>query len=390
MSDKEKFKTIDNNNILKNKNEIINKPNRNNHLFSKKKSKILNIEKILSKGNFSNSRNRNSNKKNFLIEDLFSQKLTNKSINENEPKSHKKNLTNIYDTYIDYHKPDINFDLVKLTDKKLFENKMHRRIQTERESIEIIKKINKNGNKHVLSNIRNLKNNVVNTEYLFTAKNNISRKKSNSIYHSTYLNLSTDKSFLKKKYMKKIYPSLIMDNDIKTKNNSNNYCLKSCNFENNQHFLKNKKIYPIKKKSKIIENIFKTQFKTRNNYKFYSHDNSISNIKSNKLNKKLDNFLKFPNRRIYLTSKIEKSFEFINNSNSNQNIKTYTKSFDDNIKNKIFNIGGKEIQKNYFSPVHKKTPNMGDEKPNKKNDSKLNLKKKFPFKIQNIEKENEI
>ena len=386
MSDRDKYKTIDNNIIFKNKNELINKLNKNSILLSKRKAKILNKGKILSKGNFSLSRNRNTNKKTIQIDDLFLQRLTKKSNNEIEPKSHKKNLTNIYDDYTNCFKSDINSDLINLTDKKLFENKMHRRIQTERENIDIIKKINKTGNRHVLLNLRNLKrNNEVNTEYLFTVKYDKANKNANSIYHSTYLNLSTNKSFQKKKNMKKIYPSLSINDDNIAKNNSNNNCLKSCNFENNQNFLKNK-IYPSKKKSKIIENIFKTQYKIRNNHKFYSQDNSISNLKSNNLKKKLNYFQKFPKRRIYLTSKIEQSFELINNSNSNNNIKIYTKSFDDNIKKKILNIGGKEIQKDFFSPINKKASTIEVQKPNKKNSSNFDLKKIFHYTI----KENEI
>ena len=163
----ENDKIINNDDILiKNKNEIGLKSNINNHILMKKNKKIFNIDKLISKVNFSHSRNRKANQKNIFTEELFTNKLNSRNFRKNESKNHKKNLTNIYDAESLTYKPD--YELKKLTEKKILENKMHRRIQTERQNIEINKKINKNGNRQVLLNSMNTKkNNGITTKYLF-------------------------------------------------------------------------------------------------------------------------------------------------------------------------------------------------------------------------------
>ena len=373
-------KIIDNNNI-KNKNEIGMNININNHIL--KKNINFNIDKILSKVNFSLSRNRKANHKNILTEELFANKLNSKKFRKTDSKNHKKNLTNIYDTDSFSFKPEINYDLKKLTEKNIFENKMHRRIQTERQNIEIIKKINKSGNRYVLLNsINTQKNNGITTKYLFEGKINKVNSKINSLKNYAYINLTINKSFQKKKYFKKINPHLTINTEYKSKKSPNNFCLKSCNLENNQHTSKKKKIYPIKKRNKRTENIFKTQSKVRNNFNYYSQDNSISNIKSTNLKKKMKD-LHFPKRKIYLSSKNGQSFELHKKikvdflSSSNINIKSYTNSFDDDNKNK-----------NKFFSALKKNNDIHIEKPMKKKSSNFNLNKILPDKLQNIFKDN--
>ena len=394
MSEIEKHKKVGNNiTYFKIKKDIENKSNRNNHLIIKKNTNMLNIDKIISKGNFSFSRNRKTKQKNILVDDLLSKKINDKKLGEDISKNHKKNLTNIYNAESSVLNPEFYPEFKKLTEKKLFENKKHRRIQTERQSIELKdKKINKTGNRHVLLNSRNLKkNNGFTTEYLFEGKNDNTYINHHTI-NSTYINLTLNKSYKKNNYIQKLNPSIAYTTiENKVKNNSNNFCLKSCNLEKNQ-YSKKKKIYPIKRRNKIVDNIFKTQTKVRNNYNYYSQDNSISNIKSANLKKKTENISKFPKKRIYLSTQIRESFELSKKdnlfSNSNITIKSYTNSFDDEIKSKLFNTQKNNYQNQYISNVQKKDSEIIIEKPHKKKSSNFNLKKIFPNKIQNIFKDN--
>ena len=397
MSESEKNKKSDNNiSYFKIKKEVI-KSKRNNNLIIKKNTKILNIDKILSTSNFSLSRNRKQIQKSIIEEDLWSKKINGKSIGEDNPFNHKKNLTNIYNAETCIFKPELDFGFKEITEKKIFENKMHRRIQTERQSIEIKdkdKKINKIGNRHVLLNLLNLKNIKKNigftTEHLFKGKKGKTNINHNNI-NSTYLNLTVNKSFQKKNYIHKLNPSLInVKNEHKAKNNSNNFCMKSCNLES--QYSKKKKIYPIKKRNRIVENIFKTQIKVRNNYNYYSQDNSISNIKSKNFNKNLNNIFEFPKRKIYLSSKVRQSLEFPKKynffSNSNNNTKSYTNSFDEDIKTKLLNTQKNNFQHQYISSVQKKSSERVIEKSHKKKTSNFNLKKMLINQIHNIFKDN--
>ena len=389
------------------KNEINTKKHKNNnYLITKKNTKILNIDKLLSKNNLSFSRNRKQFQKGSLPEDSLTQRINGTKIYESDSKSHKKNLTNIYDTESFSFKPEISSDFKKLTEKKIFQSKMHRRIQTERQNIEINKKINKSGNRYVLVNSRNMKrNNGFTTEFLFEGKNdkfninNTTQNIQNIHNNSTYINLTINKSFQKKFYIKKINPLLINNNENKTKtknSNSNNICLKSCNLENNKNLLKKRKIFAIKTRNKNVDKLFKTENKLKNNFNYYSQDNSISNAKSSILKKKANNLIKFPKRKIYLSSNYRKSFEILKKntflSNSNINIQTYTNSFDDGIKTKLINEQKKIFKNKNISSVQKKNNDILIEKPivkpTKKRTSNFNLKKLFPFKLQNLFKDN--
>jgi hypothetical protein len=284
MSEIEKFKKNENNsdtNFKNKNNEIGNKSHRNtNNLVINKNIKILNIDKLLSKNNFSFSRNSKKIQKNILPEDFISQTINGKKNNGNDSKNHKKNLTNIYDSESFPIKHEMFLDFKKLTEKKIFHNKMHRRIQTERQNIELNKKINKSGNRYVLVNTRNAKkNNGFTTEFLFEGKND-KLNVYNTLQNSTLnVNFTINKSFQKKYYMKKLNPLLIINNENKTKNNANNFCLKSCNLENNKNILRKRKIYTIKTRNKNNDNIFKNQTKLKNNFNFYNQKNSISYIK---------------------------------------------------------------------------------------------------------------
>ena len=398
MSEIEKFKKNENNsdtNFKNKNNEIGNKSHRNtNNLVINKNIKILNIDKLLSKNNFSFSRNRKKIQKNLLPEDFISQTINGKKNNGNDSKNHKKNLTNIYDSETFPIKPEMFLDFKKLTEKKIFHNKMHRRIQTERQNIELIRKINKSGNRYVLVNTRNAKkNNGFTTEFLFEGKNdkvNIYNILQNSTLN---VNLTINKSFQKKYYMKKLNPLLIINNENKTKNNTNNFCLKSCNLENNKNILRKRKIYTIKTRNKNNDNIFKTQTKLKNNCNFYSQENSISYIKSTNLKKKMNYLLKFPKKKIYLSSNLGQSFELpkknIFFSNSNINIQSYTSSFDDGIKNKLINDNKKIFKNNNFTTIQKKYTDTLTEKHFKKKPSNYNLKN-FPYKIENLFKDNSL
>ena len=391
MSEIQQFKKLDNtDNLTQNKEEIGSNINRNNQLLRKKKTKILNIDKIISQGNFSFSKNKKLNQNKNINQDLSSQRLNDKRIKENDLKRHKKNLTNIYDAETLYLKTEILPEFKKLTKKKLFENKMHRRIQTERQSIEINNKIKKNGNRYVLLKTRNIKkNDGFTTEYLFEGKSNTITN--NSRHNSAYINLAINKSLPKKKDITKPDPSLTINNDNKTKNN---FCLKSCNFAKKTIILKNrKKNYPIKKRNRNNENIFKTQTKTKYKFNYYSQDNSILDVKSSILKEKMKNLLKFPKRKIYLTSNIGQSFELknIDNllSNSNINIQDYKGSFDNNTHtNILLKEQGKNFKNNFFSFIHKKYSDALIGKPKKANSSNFNLKKISPKDIQNIFKNN--
>ena len=386
MSDIPKMKKLDNYQMSHNKEEIINKTNRTNQLLKKKKTKILNIDKIISQGNFSFSKNRKICKSNNIKEELLSKKI-NVQV-KNELKSHKKNLTNIYDAETLSLKTEVFPEFKKLTEKKLFTNKMHRRIQTERQSIEINKKINKSGNRYVLLKAKNIKkNDEFTTVHLFEGKNNTIANSSR--HNSAYINLIINKSFPKKTNNKKVISSLTIKNDNKIRNN---FCLKSCNFEN-KIINNKKKYYPIKKRNRNIEKKYKTQSRIRNRFNFYSQDNSISNVKSKILKEKFKNLKKFPKMDLYLTSNIGQSFELPKIDNllpsSNLNIQKYKISFDDKINSKVLLKGeGKNYKNKFYSFIQKKYSDAFILKPKKTNSSNFNLKKTFPKSIQNIFKVN--
>ena len=408
MSEIQNAIKIDNKDInYKNKNEINSKSHRNKnnkYLITKKNTKILNIDKLLSKSNLSFSRNRKQFQKCSLPEELMTQRINGKTIHENDSKSHKKNLTNIYDAESFSYKPELCSDFKRLTEKKIFQNKMHRRIQTERQNIEINKKINKSGNRYVLVNSRNIRrNNGFTTEFLFEGKNdklninNTTQNIQNINNYSTHINLTINKSFQKKYYIKEINPSFTINNETKIKNNnSNNFCIKSCNLENSKNLLKKRKIFPIKTRNKNEDKLFKTENKLKYNFNYYSQDNSISNAKSSILKKKVNTLIKFPKRKIYLSSNFGQSFEILKKntflSNSNINIQSYTNSFDDGIKTKLINEQKKIFKNKNVSSLQKKTIDILIEKPiikpAKKKTSNFNLKKLFPFKLQNIFKDN--
>ena len=392
MSNIEKTKKNNNNNII-NKNNLESKLKSNpiHDLLIKKKKKITDINKLFSKcNNFSFIKNKKRIKKNILTEDLLPQKNKNKKLTDGNIKTHRKSPTNIYDINSCLIKPETNSDIKKMAEKRIFEYKIHRRIQAEMGNIQINKKRKKKGNRYVLVNTRNFKrNDGFTTEYIFEGKID-TLNQNNSLQNSTSLTMDSNKTFQKKNFIKKIIkPILIINNDYRHKNN-NNHCLKSCNLETNQYTSRKKKIYHNRGRNIKTENIFRTQSKIKSVTNFYSQDSSISNIQSYNLKKKSKNLLNSKIKNIDISSKLGQSFDLPKkydlSSSSNTNIRSYTNLFDDKIQNMTVNIPSKKSTNHNYT-VHEKYKNLLIEKPVKKS-SNFNLKKVFLYKIQNIFKDN--
>ena len=375
---------INNNNLVNKKHLETNiRSNIIHHLLTKK-SKLTNINKLfLKSNNYSFTKNKRPIHKNILTEELLSQKIIEKKINNSNIKTHRKSPTNIYDINSYFIKSETNSDIKKLAEKRIFEYKIHKRIQAEKQTISINKKRNKIGNRYVLINTRNFKKNEgYTTEYIFEG-NNDKHNENNSLQNSTNLTIDSNRTFQKKKFVKKILnPLLTINNDYRNKN-INNHCLKSCNLETNHYSTKKRKIYSNRGRNIKTENIFKTQSKFKNNSNYYS---SLDNSTSNNINHKSKYFLNPKKKNIEITSKLGQSFDLPKNSDflssSNSNIRSFSNILDDKFQSKTVNLPRKKTT----------TQNLSNniliiEKPNKKS-SNIDLKKVFLYKIKNIFKDN--
>ena len=393
MSGIQKYKKIENYKFYKKVKKENNHDKRDKiHSFmSKKHSKIINIDTIFSKCTNDYSINKKYIQKSINEEEYFRKKINRKKIRDDDSNIHKKNRTNIEIDYNYLIKPDINSEIKKITEKKKFENKAHRRIQTEKRPIEIIKKYKKNGNRYILINTRNIKssNNKFLTKYFFEGKkNNFSiYNANNSLKNTNYFNLTVnqDKSLKNKKIIKKISPIKNNKYYYKIGNSSMNSCIKSCNLESKNYSIKKQKDYPIDKRIEKIKDIFRKRTLIKNKLNYFSQDNSfstISSIKLTDLKKQVTrNKIKLQDRKVYLLSKMGQSFELCEKidllSNSNINLLDYGNSFDDN--NFI-----KKSKNQLYSSNKKKYSDIFTEKTNKKKTSNYNLKKILPYKINKI------
>ena len=211
MSGIHKYKKIENYNIFKKvKNENNNdKKDKIHRYLTNKYKNIINMDTIFSKCNINYSRNMKCVQKSINEKEYLSQKNYRKKITINNSNIHNKSPTNFEIDYNFLIKPDLNSEMKKITEKKKFENKAHRRIKTEKRTIEINKKNNKNGTSYILIKTRNRKknNNEFSSEYFFEGKNNELSvyNTNNSLKNTNYVNLTINlhKSFQKKNLIKK-------------------------------------------------------------------------------------------------------------------------------------------------------------------------------------------
>jgi hypothetical protein len=298
------------------------------------------------------------------MEELLSQKATEKESDNSKIKTQRKISLNNSDINSFAIKSETNTDIKKISERRMFEYKINKKFQAVKQKMQINKNRKKNGNRYVLLNTRNLKNiEGFTTDYIFKGKND-SHNENNSLQNSTNLTIDSNRTFQKTDYVKKILNPILVINTHYQSKNRNDHILKSCNLEKNHCFNKKRKIYANKGRNIKSENIFRMQSKFKNNMNYFSVDNSIINSK----NHKSKNILNQKKKHIDI---IEIP------SNLGQSCQSFDLPKNIDLSSSNSNISKKTINQALINNI------LLIEKPIKKS-SNIDLRKNFLYQIKNI------